>query len=178
MLWPLELHAAEYQSRGVATADVPEVVPFKSVLRLHLRATAGLTFQQLALDRLPLYLPNAAAGATPIRLYELLLAGTAAVVVRPPGPRPSWFEVIDRSSVRRVGFEDDQALLPIGSRSFHGYRLLQEYFAFPERFLFVELAGLTRAVRRCSDTELEILVLFDRSDAFLENSVLASHFKL
>ena len=28
---------------------------------------------------------------------------------------------------------------PIGPRSFHGYGLLQEYFALPQRFLFVEL---------------------------------------
>ena len=41
------------------------------------------------------------------------------------------------ASVQPVGFEDDEAMLPVTPRGFSGYRLLQEYFAFPQRFLFV-----------------------------------------
>ena len=33
-------------------------------------------------------------------------------------------------------------------RSFQGYRLLQEYFSFPQRFRFFELTGLARALKR------------------------------
>ena len=36
----------------------------------------------------------------------------------------------------------EEALLPRGPRSFEGYRLLKEYFACPQRFLFFELSGL------------------------------------
>jgi len=39
------------------------------------------------------------------------------------------------------GFEDDEALLPYGPRSFQGYRLLQEYFALPQRFCLFEIGG-------------------------------------
>ena len=45
-------------------------------------------------------------------------------------------------SLRAVGFEEDEAVLPYPRRSFAGYRLLQEYFTFPEKFLFFELTGL------------------------------------
>ena len=46
------------------------------------------------------------------------------------------------SALKPVGFEEDQAVLPYSSRSFLGYRLLQEYFTFPEKFLFLDLDGL------------------------------------
>ncbi len=35
-------------------------------------------------------------------------------------------------------------MLPYPRRSFVGYRLLQEYFTFPEKFLFFDLAGLSQ----------------------------------
>jgi type VI secretion system protein ImpG len=80
--------------------------------------------------------------------------------------------------VRRVGFADDEALLPVGARTFSGHRLLTEYFALPARFMFVELAGLQPAVRRCAESELDVIVLLDRSDPTLESGVNAAHFAL
>jgi type VI secretion system protein ImpG len=53
-------------------------------------------------------------------------------------------------NIQRLGFEDEQALLPYVPPSFQGYRLLHEYFALPQRYLFVELGGLGPAVRRCA----------------------------
>lgn len=37
--------------------------------------------------------------------------------------------------------EDSDAMLPYPSAAFPGYRLLQEFFALPNRFLFLDLAG-------------------------------------
>ncbi len=55
-----------------------------------------------------------------------------------PTSRPApWFEIIPASQLRPAGFTDDEALLPVTWRSFQGYRLLQEYFSFPQRFLFL-----------------------------------------
>src|SRR3546814_1085915 len=51
-----------------------------------------------------------------------------------------------RSALRQVGFDQDEGILPHTRRSFLGYRLLQEYFSFPEKFFFLELGGL-RALR-------------------------------
>jgi type VI secretion system protein ImpG len=80
--------------------------------------------------------------------------------------------------VRPLGFADEQAMLPTNLRGFQGYRLLQEYFAFPQRFLFVELNGLAAAVRRSGGTELEIALLFGRGDPALESIVDAQTFRL
>src|SRR3546814_6187727 len=50
--------------------------------------------------------------------------------------------MLGADAVRAVGFDDDQGLLEYEPRSFLGYRLLQEYFVLPEKFLFVDLVGL------------------------------------
>jgi len=50
-----------------------------------------------------------------------------------------------------VGLDDDQALLPYPNVAFPGYRLLQEYFAFPAKFMFVDIVGLD-AVASLGDT--------------------------
>ena len=67
--------------------------------------------------------------------------------------------------MRAMGFADDEALLNYDLRSFQGYRLLHEYFALPQRFLFVELSRLGRASSAARRNELELIVLLDRRDA-------------
>lgn len=49
-------------------------------------------------------------------------------------------------AIKQVGFDDSQSLLPFTQKSFKGYRLLSEYFAFPYKFLFFDLYGVDRAV--------------------------------
>ncbi|VVM36064.1 hypothetical protein PS663_00026 [Pseudomonas fluorescens] len=44
--------------------------------------------------------------------------------------------------VQPVGFSDEQALIPYPPNTFPGYRHLQEYFAFPDKYLFVDVKGL------------------------------------
>jgi type VI secretion system protein ImpG len=175
-LWPLEIAGAEYTSflGDLGTLRIPGKA--KAALRLRLHAWAGLNFDQIALDELPLYLRGGDEVA--MRIYELLLAHTVALVVRPAGPATPWSELIQNDPVRPLGFEDGQALLPFGPRSFQGYRLLQEYFAFPSRFLFANLTGLGSAVRRCTTPDLEIVIVLDTQDARLEKAVGPAQFDL
>ncbi len=49
-------------------------------------------------------------------------------------------KVLARGAIRPVGFEEDEALWPYPEPSFPGYRLLQEFFAMPAKFLFFDLA--------------------------------------
>jgi type VI secretion system protein ImpG len=177
-LWPLEIYEAEYLSStgAVAAIDVPEVSGVKAAIRLRLRTTAGLKFNQLSLDCLPLFLRG--GDELPMHVYEQLLANVVSVVVRPTVRPTPWREVIDKSKIQPLGFADDEALLPFGPQSFQGYRLLHEYFAFPSRFMFVEIGGLGPAVRRCEGNELELVILLNRSDNELESALDANHFNL
>ena len=44
--------------------------------------------------------------------------------------------------VKPVGHEEDEALLPYSKNSFAGYRLLQEFFSLPDKFMFFDIKGL------------------------------------
>lgn len=177
-LWPLELAEVRYlpHAGDLADLDLPGKERVKSALRFRLRTTAALPFEKIALDRLPFYLRGTAE--LPMRIYELLLAHAVGMVAQPAGGAASWREVIEGETVHRVGFEDHEALLPYGPRSFQGYRLLHEYFAFPERYMFVELRGLGHAVRRCKESQLDVIVLLDQSDSSLETQIDAGRFAL
>jgi type VI secretion system protein ImpG len=176
-LWPLQLYEAEYLAGAsvVANLGVPGRPGLKAGLRLRLRTTAGLQFNHLALDRLAIFLRG---GEVAVSLYEQFAANLLDVVLQ-SGQKPFPKSIsIGAQALRPIGFEDRQALLPAVRRTFRGYRYLQEYFAFPERYLFVELTGLQPAVRRCEHGELDLIFLLDRSNAKLAEAVDASYFNL
>ena len=131
-LWPLQIVEAAYLSAGLAQqANVAGLPNVRAGIRLRLQTTAELTFNNLSVEELPIYLRASRISA--MRLYEQLHGNTVAMVVRPSGSPPPWQEVLENHPIRRVGFEDSEAMLPYTRRSFQGYRLLHEYAAFPER---------------------------------------------
>ncbi|MFV2091279.1 MAG: type VI secretion system baseplate subunit TssF, partial [Pseudomonadales bacterium] len=166
-LWPLEISEVRYfpTAGALANIGVEGLNGARAGIRFSLRCTTS-AFDELSLDSLPLYLSG--SGDVSRALYEQLLGNSVGMVVRPKGGAKSWQRRLSTSAVRQYGFEDQQRLLPYTRRSFEGYRLLQEYFAFPERFLFVEFAELQESVRHCASTELEIVVILDRSVNWLE----------
>ena len=176
-LWPVEVVSASYFSFApdLPLNTLPIAQRIRGGIRLRLK-TGGMKFSQTAIDRLSFYLSGRDDVAN--KLYELCLAAGLGTLVWPsktPNPRA---ELLPASSIRPVGFTDGEALLPVTLRSFQGYRLLQEYFSFPQRFRFFELAGLSRALRKVDADQLELVVLLGRGDATLESVVDASNFAL
>lgn len=176
-LWPIELAEAKFFTHGGAIAGVEGRLPanVKAGLRLRLRTTNGMPFSKLGLDCLTLHLRG--SDEMPGQIYERLLGGVLGVLAL-PGSRQGRHTLLPKTALRPRGFAEDDALLPSGQRSFQGYRLLQEYFAFAQRFLFVELTGLKAAADACAETELEIVVLLSRGDARLEQSLDHTNFAL
>ena len=183
-LWPIEIASASYFSFApdLPLNALPIASRIRGGLRLRLKATAGLKFKQIAADRLPVYL----TGRDDVvrSLYELCLGAGLGTLVLPvrssdrPTSAGGWQEFLGAASIRPVGFSDREALLPVTLRTFQGYRLLQEYFAFPQRYHFFELGDLARALKRTEGDEVEVVVLFSRGDATLERVVDASNFAL
>lgn len=167
-LWPIELRRVQYTTvlGELNQVRLPGPRRARAMLRLQLNTTSGVRFEQLSLDTLPLFI--AGGDATAMRLYEQLSASTIAVVGRVASKPQPAYAVAPGEGSRPIGFDDSQALLPYGPRSFQGYRLLHEYFAFPSRFMFTELCDLAPVVKQCAETELELLVVFDREEPMLE----------
>jgi type VI secretion system protein ImpG len=176
-LWPVELVEAKYLAYAPALPRELQLnQKVQAALRLRLRATAGLSFDAIALDRLPLHFTGNPGVAS--RLNEALLSSPLGVLVTPANPKARWFHFADGTEVRRMGYSDDEALLPPPARSFRGYRLLREYFAFPSRYLFAEIGGLRKGLAKCKDAEVDVLVLLGRADTTLENLVDAGNVAL
>ena len=107
-------------------------------------------------------------------LYELIFNHATSVEVRPSEipigsasqmmsktlltmkPATPFFLPVDQ--IKPVGFGADEGMLPYTARSFIGYRLLTEYFAFPNKFLFFELGGLDQAVKNKFGSHFEIII--------------------
>jgi len=177
-LWPIEIVSASYFSYApdLPLNALPIAQRIKGGVRFVLRSTAGLKFSQLSLDRLPVYLTGRSDVAN--GLFELCLSNALGALVLPGKGATRWHEFLPAKSIQPIGFSDDAAVLPVTLRSFQGYRLLQEYFAFPQRFRFFELSGLQRAMSRIDGSEVEVVLLLGRGDANLESVVDASSFAL
>jgi len=178
MLWPLEVSQAEYfsQASDLPMAAVPEWRKYRSGVRLRLRTTGGLSFSRLALQDLRLHCTGLDDVA--YRLHELIGGQVLGVLVLPTRRPAAWHEALDGDCVELAGFEDHEALLPETLHGFEGYRLLQEYFAFPHRYLFFDLLGIGDALRRHECNEVDIVLLFNRVDNALLQSVDASNLAL
>ena len=175
-LWPLEIQDVCYHTRDLSSLDLGDTRKARAAIRLRLRATAGLTIGSLPIDNLVFYIRGGDGVA--MRIYEQLMSHAIAVVAHSKSRPPSWVEFLPSSAISDYGFEDDQTLLPNCPPAFQGYRLLQEYFSLPERFLFFELSGLRDAIARCDDTEIDLTILLKEVDIQLEGALSESNIEL
>jgi len=176
-LWPLHLGEAKYYTRELGGLGLPSVAGnAQAGICLRLNTPAGMPFSAIALDQLSFFLRG--ADAFPAQLCEQIFAHTTGIVVRPGGGKPDWQEVLPASALAQEGYDDDQSLFPVDARTFQGYRLLREYFAFHPRFLFFRLEQLAHAVRRCESEKLEIILLLKEKNMELDGRVDASNFDM
>jgi type VI secretion system protein ImpG len=182
-LLPIEIASAEYigsaasvAALGLPTLGLAEQRGVKAAIRLRLRVTGEMKLSKIPLEKLSFFLSGPESAR--VRLYEQLLSDVTAIYLRPTTRPVPWQERLPPSAIRPLGFESDEAMLPSVPESFEGYRLLQEYYAMPERFLFVELGGLDRAAIRSTTGELEIVLLLKRSEASLASSFGPEHLAL
>ena len=154
-LWPLKVSQARW-----TTPDRINPVLRSSeaaVLQVNLECFPDVSFDKLELDSLEFYL----SGESPVihSLYELLCKNVARILVRDPdNPRTPPREISVRG-LQPMGFADNEDVLPYPRRSFVGYRLLQEYFAFPEKYFFFRLGGLSELQKAGLKSKAELLFL-------------------
>ncbi|MFT6675192.1 MAG: type VI secretion system protein ImpG [Sulfitobacter sp.] len=176
-LWPVTVTQAEYiDGRGaLVAAGVAQDPDARAALRLRLTRHGGLPIKELPLEDLTFFLGGQLS--TGWTLYEMLCARPTMVVAKSPDRRSPWTETLAKP-VHARGLERDEALLPTPRPSFDGYRLLQEYFAMPERNLFVEVSGLAPAIARCEEDSLDLYFLIRDSRPEIAANIAPEAFKL
>ena len=135
---PLHLNALEYSIQGE-----------RAVLTLGLEMSSEGDFSACTFDQLRLHL----AGDRYISqaLYLSLLRHLEGIELLPFDAEGLPVSGLDGQAVslrlpadqvQPVGFSEEQALIPYPQNTFRGYRHLQEYFAFADKYLFVDVGGL------------------------------------
>jgi type VI secretion system protein ImpG len=176
-LWPLQIVEAEYLSTRAAVAPFASAagVAAEAGLRLRFTGVGGVPLAKVAPPSLPIYLDG--SEVIPGELYRQLVGDAVATVARPANSTAGASAWVHLPKPEQHGFEDECALLPTGRRSFRGYRLLSEYFACPERFLFIRLQELGKAFAAC-EGDCEVVLLFNRAAPALAGSISATNFRL
>jgi len=120
-----------------------------SLLGLRLAMSADGHFGELALKRLRLHFTGERYISQMLYLSLLRhLKGIELIALNDAG-KPVFDEnampvalKLPGDCVQPVGFAEEDALVPYPLNTFRGYRYLQEYFAFQDKFLFVDIKGL------------------------------------
>lgn len=125
----------------ITSARFDEIIRAPSSTRLASGVTAsiGIEFESTAplMTSAPfrLYLDGDASFSAALR--DALFMSTAAAYVQ-AGADGAW-QPLAAIPVAAAGFANDNALIPFDARSHRAYRILAEYFAFPEKFNFVDI---------------------------------------
>ena len=192
-LWPFELTGAQHLASEAAIhalgINPGKRTPAGITLRLQNR-TAALPRDEpkepdqpdqwaksCAADALTVYLTGPEADG--VLLYELLFAHTAGV----------WVRFLDRhgdpvsialppGSIRPVGLEPADFLIPEDTRVFRGFHLLREYFWFAKKFLGFTVTGLQKALHYIETNQFEIVIGFDEPSVRLPQIVSPEAFSL
>lgn len=147
-----------------------------SAITLDIALQSTLTLAQLELDKLRFYLGG--DGWTAYELYLWLSGKLSHIELEVDGKRFRQ----PASLLKTTGFDREDALLPYPGNVYSGYRILQEYFCFPESFLFFQLQGGDWPNQPMPVTNFKLHFCFEsalppelkiRPDSFLLNCVPA-----
>lgn len=148
---PLRLSDVRFQSIVAAPPAVRLAPDLGAAISITLEATGATTsLDGLPLPMLRLFLDGEPAFCATLRDSLFLRARSAYVEV------DDVWQALDAVPLHPVGFADEDALIPARAASHPAYRLLGEWFAFPEKFHFVDLdlaalrPLLPLACRRCT----------------------------
>ncbi|MEQ9400071.1 MAG: type VI secretion system baseplate subunit TssF, partial [Longimicrobiales bacterium] len=125
-----------------------------SVIRIRVEAE-GLGLEDLEMSSLRFYFNRELRAASD--LHELVFAQLVGCVLLKEGATRGIDLGLD--AVQPVGFGPDEFVLPFPRHINPGYRLLQEYFTFPRKYLFMDVNGLDKGL---SGSSFDLLLLLGK----------------
>jgi type VI secretion system protein ImpG len=155
-IWPVEVTAAGLRDPRVLVKDAQQAI------YIQLKTANSLPISKLAWKSLRFYLYGQHQQV--FHLYELLFNNVCQVECESAGNMGSPHRILlAPPPIGPVGFEEEESALSFPKRSFPGYRLLFEYFCFPEKFLFFDLRGLGKLKEAPVGDTLDIWIYLNRT---------------
>ncbi len=143
----------------LAKLGIEEPAGGGTVFRLQFQLDPGVNVANLDLSRLRIHFH--ADPAVALFLHHQFTGEVRRVrVAFPDTPKTPPVELGAREALRPAHLGAESTLIESSGRSFHGFQLLQDYFCFREKYLFVEVHGLERVdwPRQLQTFELEVTV--------------------
>ena len=127
----------------------------------------NVDYNSLSFDSLQLYLHGSASIKFNLLFY--LTKYVSSISVRELHDKKPQYQKIDNFNISIPEFSNDPnkgsdnySVLPYSKQTFPGFRLLQEYFSFPEKFFFVEINGLQNFKPSGESNSFEVKIDFSR----------------
>ena len=176
VLRPLVVDEAEYSDQpGLVQRLIPGATNVEAVIRLKIRTAADAPIGSLNFDPLTFFISG--EGAQPDHIMQSLVMDAARIVARPVDPLGND-DIFGEVSLAHDGFAENQALLPRSAKTFSGHRLLQEAFILNEKFRFVTITGLDKALEGSDARTFEIVFGLTYAEPKLAAAVKADAFRL
>lgn len=174
-LWPIKIATAALIGRPFATPGTSQVRGAASVLKISLQTfNDAISLQEVSPQKLRLFLKGQPLYTYP--LYQFLLNGCLDVFMATSEGDVNPVR-LGSHVIKPVGFKADEGLLPYPPNSAIGYRLLTEFFVFPEKFMFIDI-DLEGKLPESATNRLDLYFYFSTADIELEHNVSADSFSL
>ena len=177
---PLGVQSARYENVVRAPDKTSLPAQASSVITLEIALLSEqANFQSLQLPSLRLFID--AESVLVAQLRKALFHGRVGLMLE---HRAGAWQPLADACISSVGFADDESLLNFDARSAQAYRLLSEFFAFQEKFNFIDIdfSQLTaRLPEQCRSFKLHFLLqspLEAGLDERLLEQISTQHFKL
>lgn len=139
-LWPIEVSDVELVKAEKYDFG-SKLTPHTYLMKISLTALGGVTLKELSPKKLRFYI-NAHHGEANI-LYQILFEANHHIAVS--GNDINRPTIIGPNIIQQVGFNINEAVIPLTPNGHPAYGLLQEYFAFPKKYMFFDLQDLNFA---------------------------------
>ncbi|MDY0083611.1 MAG: type VI secretion system baseplate subunit TssF, partial [Ignavibacteriaceae bacterium] len=133
-----------------------------TILKLKIQPDRNVDYDSLQMNNFQLYLQGAASIKYEL-LYFLTNFVSSISIKELSDPKSPYTEIKDfKVEIPELYTEDysiqDNSILPYSKQTFSGYKLLQEYFSFPEKFFFIQINGLEqyKSTRQSGPFEIKI----------------------
>ncbi len=173
---PFYVHEASLMPRPFIAPGSNSIQGASSVLKLSLKGLSDdYDFSTALGNKIRFFLKGQLIHS--YALYELLFTKSIKIVLAKGDTDPSPI-VLNTDILSQVGLEKNEGLLPYPENSFIGYRLLTEFFTFPEKFLFFDLQNLSKYLPEDFGSQLNIYFYINESNEELEHQLEKSMFAL
>jgi len=174
-IYPFDVIDAKIVAQPFLAPANPSAENAQSLLQIDLRCTKeGISFSSVQPKTLQFYLNGLITHVLP--LFELIFNNTISIGFAESANDKQPI-LLPPDVIRPIGFDKADGLLPYPSRSQLAYRILSEFFAFPNKFFFFEI-DLLRCITRKVGAKFSLFFYFNNRNIELERVINKEAFLL